>query len=171
MTSPGLVMTARAAKTSVTSGDRSRGRVLVIADDKTLFGDTLTLRDIEIVGVASGTAALVSLQRSRPHVVIADPSTRGLRVNELARMLAQSDDGIPLILAGSEKATRQNRLAALVGGAFDYFELPLEFELLIERVGQLVATGVVSEWLCKGKLKGGDVTVYRARCCSLISIT
>jgi diguanylate cyclase (GGDEF)-like protein len=138
LTSPGLVMTARAAKTSVTSGDRSRGRVLVIADDKTLFGDTLALRDIEIVGVASGTAALVSLQRSRPHVVIADPATGGLRVNELARMLAQSDDGIPLVLAGSEKATTQNRLAALVGGAFDYFELPLEFELLIERVGQLV---------------------------------
>ena len=138
MTSPGLVMTARAAKKSVTSGDRSRGRVLVIADDKTLFGDTLSLRDIEIVGVASGTAALVSLQRSRPHVVIADPSTRGLRVNELARMLAQSDDGIPLVLAGSEKATRENRLAALTGGAFDYFELPLEFELLIERIGQLV---------------------------------
>jgi diguanylate cyclase (GGDEF)-like protein len=131
-------MTARAAKTSVTSGDRSRGRVLLIADDKNLFGDTLVLRDIEIVGVASGAAALVSLQRSRPHVVIADPSTRGLRVNELARMLAQSDDGIPLVLAGSEKATMQNRLAALVGGAFDYFELPLEFELLIERVGQLV---------------------------------
>ena len=131
-------MTARAAKKSVTSGDRSRGRVLVIADDETLFGDALALPDIEIVGVASGTAALVSLQRSRPHVVIADPSTRGLRVNELARMLAQSDDGIPLILAGSEKATRQNRLAALVGGAFDYFELPLEFELLIERIGQLV---------------------------------
>ena len=131
-------MTARATKGSVTSGDRSRGRVLVIADDKTLFGDSLALRDIEIVGVASGTAALVSLQRSRPHVVITDPSTRGLRVNELARTLAQSDDGVPLILAGSEKATRQNRLAALVGGAFDYFELPLEFELLIERVGQLV---------------------------------
>ena len=43
MTSPGLVMTARAAKTSVTSGDRSRGRVLVIADDKTLFGDSPAL--------------------------------------------------------------------------------------------------------------------------------
>ena len=57
---------------------------------------------------------------------------------ELGRMLAQSDDGIPLVLTGKEPATTENRLSALVSGAFDYFELPRELELLIERTHQLV---------------------------------
>src|SRR5205085_5627948 len=56
----------------------------------------------------------------------------------LARMLSQSDDGIPFIIVGSDPATIAMRHAALVEGAFDYFELPLEFDLLIERTQQLV---------------------------------
>ena len=119
--------------------DRSQGRVLLIADEgHGLFAETLVSRGIEIVGVSSGTAALVSFQRSRPQVVIANLSARGLRVNELARMLAQSDDAIPLVLVGSEPASYEKRLAALVSGAFDYFELPAELPLLVERTAQLV---------------------------------
>jgi diguanylate cyclase (GGDEF)-like protein len=53
-------------------------------------------------------------------------------------MLALSDDGIPLVLAGSEPATIERRRAALASGAFDYFELPRELELLVERTDQLV---------------------------------
>ncbi len=134
-------MTAYAKKnTAAGAGDRARGRVLLITDeDLSAFVKALVSRGIEVVGVSSGTAAMVSLQRSRPHIVIANPAARGLRVRELARMLAQSEDGIPLVLAGSERATTENRRAAFVSGAFDYFELPSEFELLIERTDQLVA--------------------------------
>ena len=133
-------MTAHAKrKTAAVARDRTRGRVLLITDgDLSAYAGALTSRGIEVVGVSSGTAALVSLQRSRPHVVIANPGARGLRVKELARMLAQSEDGVPLILAGSERATIENRRAAFVLGAFDYFEIPSEFELLIERADQLV---------------------------------
>jgi len=70
--------------------------------------------------------------------VVANPSARGLRVNELGRMLAISDDGIPLVLAGHEPATIERRRSALTSGAFDYFELPREQELLVERTDQLV---------------------------------
>lgn len=133
-------MTARAAKrNALKAGDRSRGRVLLIADEEqTQFAKAVALRGIEVVGVSNGAAALVSLQRSRPHLVVANLAARGLQIKELARMLAQSDDGIPLVLVGSEGATVANRHAALVGGAFDYFELPLEFDLLLERTHQLV---------------------------------
>jgi diguanylate cyclase (GGDEF)-like protein len=133
-------MTAHAEKkNSVGVRDRARGRVLLITDeDLSSYIKALSLRGIEVVGVSSGTAAFVSLQRSRPHLVVASPSARGLRVKELGRMLAQSDDGIPLVLTGKEPATTENRLSALVSGAFDYFELPRELELLIERTHQLV---------------------------------
>ena len=141
LASTGLTMSARAERrTAARTTDRSRGRVLLIADDdQTRFVEEITSRGINVVGVANGAAALVSLQRSRPHLVVANPAARGLRMRELARMLAQSDDGIPLVLAGSQPATLEMRHAALIEGAFDYFELPLELDLLVERTQQLVA--------------------------------
>ena len=134
-------MSARAEKqNSAKTTDRSRGRVLLIADDdQTRFVEAVTARGINVVGVASGAAALVSLQRSRPHLVVANPAARGLRIRELLKTLSQSDDGIPLVLAGSHPATVEIRHAALLEGAFDYFELPLELDLLVERTQQLVA--------------------------------
>ena len=140
LASPGLTMSARTEKRNTGKAtDRSRGRVLLIADDdQTRFVEAVTGRGINVVGVATGAAALVSLQRSRPHLVVANPAARGLRVRELAKSLAQSDDAVPLVLAGSHPATVEIRHAALLEGAFDYFELPLEFDLLIERTQQLV---------------------------------
>ncbi|HEX2269171.1 MAG TPA: diguanylate cyclase [Pyrinomonadaceae bacterium] len=133
-------MTARAeTKHNAKSGDRSRGRVLLITDeDQSQFIEALVERGIDVVGVSHGTAALVSLQRSRPHLVVADVKARGLRMRELGKMLAQSDDGIPLVLVGSDLSTLAARRAALFNGAFDYFEYPAEIELLIERTHQLV---------------------------------
>src|SRR5690242_1214167 len=133
-------MRARAEKRNASkANDRARGRVLLIADDdQTRFVEAVTACGINVVGVANGAAALVSLQRSRPHLVVANPTSRGLRIRELSRTLAQSDEGIPLVLAGSEPATLDVRYAALLDGAFDYFELPLEFELLLARTQQLV---------------------------------
>ena len=133
-------MSARAEKrNSAKTNERARGRVLLISDDnQTSFVEAITACGLNVVGVASGAAAMVSLQRSRPHLVVANPAARNLRIRELARMLAQSDDGIPLVLAGSQPATVEIRHAALLEGAFDYFELPLEFDLLVARTQQLV---------------------------------
>src|SRR5688572_671961 len=133
-------MTARAEKKhKPKSNDRSRGRVLLITDeDQSQFMEAIAERGIDVVGVANGAAALVSLQRARPHIVVADVNARGLRMRELGKMLAQSDDGIPLVLVGSERATLAGRRAAMLNGAFDYFEFPAEIDLLIERTQQLV---------------------------------
>ena len=138
--STGLIMSSRAEKEPITRpSERARGRVLVIADDKhPQFTEAITAKGIDVFGVSNGAAAIVSLTRTRPHLVIADISTRGLRVRELAKMLAQSDDGIPLILTGSELSTVSLRYAAILQGAFDYFALPDELNLLVERAQQLV---------------------------------
>lgn len=135
-----LNMTPRPEKEPTTRpSDRARGRVLLIADEREAqFVETLSSRGIDVFGVANGTAAMVSLTRTRPHVVIAHVDARGLRIRELAKLLAQSEDGIPLVLTGSEPSTVALRRAAMVEGAFDYFALANEFELLIERTEQLV---------------------------------
>jgi diguanylate cyclase (GGDEF)-like protein len=112
--------------------------VLLIADDRTQFVENLNDRGIDVFGVSNGTAAIVSLTRTRPHLVIADATTRGLRIRELAKMLAQAEDGIPLLLAGAEPSSVAVRRAAILEGAFDYFSLPDEVELLVERTQQLV---------------------------------
>jgi diguanylate cyclase (GGDEF)-like protein len=112
--------------------------LLVTDDEQPLLVDRFHAKGIEVVGVSTATAAIVSLQRTRPHLVVANPLAKGLSVNELARMLEQSDDGIPLVLAGSSPANYENRLAALNEGAFDYFELPIELDLLVKRSEQLI---------------------------------
>ena len=118
---------------------RDRGRVLIIAEESSVqYQAALEAAGLEIVGVTAGAAALVSLRRARPQLVIANVHTRGLSTNELARMLSQTDDGVPLILVGSEPSTTQRKHHALLAGAFDYFQVPTEVESLTLRVTQLV---------------------------------
>src|SRR5215212_9628821 len=133
-------MSSRAEKEPITRpSDRSRGRVLLIAkDNRLLFVEAFSGRGIDVFSVANGTAAMVSLTRTRPQLIIADASTPGLRIKELAKMLAQSEDGIPLLLVGSDPSSVVLRQAAMIEGAFDYFALPAEIDLLIERTQQLV---------------------------------
>ena len=119
---------------------RERGRVLIVTDEPDFVDPgPLTSAGLEIVAVCRGAAAPVSLQRSRPHVVIANSALKGISIAELGRMLAQTEDGIPLVLVGAKASTLNRRQAALSAGAFDYFQLPTEIDLVVLRVGQVVA--------------------------------
>jgi diguanylate cyclase (GGDEF)-like protein len=127
---------------------RARGRVLMIFDEAVDDEkETLESIGLEVVGVSGGAAALISLQRSRPHVVIANSEVKGISARELGRMLAQTQESISLILAGREEATLERRLAALSLGISDYFQLPRELPLLLERTKQLVAEAQMIERL------------------------
>jgi diguanylate cyclase (GGDEF)-like protein len=133
-------MSAFAEKRVPEKRSRARGRVLLVSDqEQPSLVAILESRGIDVVGVSNGTAAIISLQRSRPHLVIANPVANGLSVSELAKMLEQFDNGVPLVLAGAPPADHANRLAALCEGAFDYFELPAETDLLVRRSEQLIA--------------------------------
>jgi diguanylate cyclase (GGDEF)-like protein len=123
---------------SVTS--RDRGRVLLVTEDpNNVPTNIFEASGLEVVGVSTGAAALVSLQRSRPHLVIADSAVEGITARELGRMLANGGEGLPLILVGRETSTNERRLMALSLGAFDYFQMPEEAELMVVRAAQLVS--------------------------------
>ena len=73
------------------AGPRDQGRVLIVSDEpESVDYDPLTSAGLEIVGVCRGAAALITLQRLRPHVVVASSTIKGISTAELARMLGQT---------------------------------------------------------------------------------
>jgi diguanylate cyclase (GGDEF)-like protein len=134
-------MKAKAQKEKRTeTSARERGRVLLISDEPgAIDPEPLISAGLEVVGVSAGPAALISMRRSRPHVVVASSASKGISTGELARMLSQTQTGVPLILVGTEAATLERRHAALAAGAFDYFQIPAEAKLLGLRATQMVA--------------------------------
>ena len=119
---------------------RDQCRVLLITDEPLLqFPAMLEAAEIHVAGVCTAIAAPILLRRSRPQLVIASIPFKGMSIQELARMLAQSQDFIPLILVGEDPATREWRRAAMSAGAFDYFQLPAEVDLLILKALRLSA--------------------------------
>ena len=111
---------------------RDQRRVLLITDEPLLqFPAMLEAAEIHVAGVCTAIAAPILLRRSRPQLVIASIPFKGMSIQELARMLAQSQDFIPLILVGEDPATTEWRRAAMSAGAFDYFQLPAEVDLTI----------------------------------------
>lgn len=130
------------------TGSRERGRVLLVDDGPEPFDQaSLQAAGLEIVGVSSGAAALISLQQSRPHLVIANTAIEMISTRELARTLGQMQDGVPLILVGKEASTKERRQSALTEGAFDYFQIPGEADLLVLRASQLIAVRQTMERL------------------------
>jgi diguanylate cyclase (GGDEF)-like protein len=132
------------ATAQVTSNEklhaRDQGRVLLVTDEpsRATYSTALESAGFSVVGIAGGVAALISLRRTRPHMVVIDVRLKGIRADELARSLTQTDDGVAVILVGDEAATNALRSAAIAVGAFDYFQIPTELPLLIARTGQLV---------------------------------
>lgn len=126
-------------KKSVESLSRQQRRVLLITDEPGVsFLSSVESAGLTVVGVCAAAAAPISLRRSRPQLVIASTAVKGLSTQELARMLSQSQDGVPLILMGAQAATLERRQEAMLAGAFDYFQIPAEIELLTLRANQLV---------------------------------
>ena len=118
---------------------RDQRRVLLITDEPLVpFQAALEAAGLEVVGVSAAIAAPISLRRSRPQVVIANIPIRGMSTQELARMLGQGQDGVPLILIGDEAATLERRQRSMSAGAFDYFQIPTEVELLVLSATRLV---------------------------------
>jgi len=118
---------------------RDQRRVLLITDEPlVLFQAELEAAELQVVGVSAAIAAPISLRRSRPQIVIASTPIKGMSTRELARMLGQPPDSVPLILIGDQPSTLERRQEAMSTGAFDYFQIPAEAGLLILSATRLV---------------------------------
>jgi len=136
-----MTSTARAMGSAQATRTREQqGRVLLVTDDPAIAAYRTLLEDagFTVTDVTRGAAALVSLRHTRPHVVVAHNRLRGITAEELARSLIEAQDGVPLVLIGSEEAISARRSAAMIAGAFDYFQIPNDNDLLIGRIKQLI---------------------------------
>src|SRR5213082_1459608 len=118
---------------------RDQGRVLLVTDEPSAvsYGAALERAGFAVVGVTGGAAALVSLRRTRPHIVIVDVNLRGIGATDLVNSLARVEDGVAVLLIGGAATTTARRSEAIALGAFDYFQMPVERALLIARTAQL----------------------------------
>jgi diguanylate cyclase (GGDEF)-like protein len=135
-------MSATAQANEKKQTGRDQGRVLLVSDEPAPEACRAALEGagLSVVGVVGGTAAMVELRRSRPHLVVAAGSRlKGITAEELARALAQTQDGMPLLLVGDDESTLARRRAAVSAGAFDYFQMPVEIDLFVARSNQLIA--------------------------------
>ncbi|MGH9944124.1 MAG: diguanylate cyclase [Pyrinomonadaceae bacterium] len=134
---------------SSTARSREQGRVLLVCDDATFaaYREPLEGAGFVVVGVAGGVGAMVALRRTRPHAIVASNLLKGVSAEELARVLAQSQSAVPLVLIGAEAATIERRASALNAGAFDYFQLPAEISLFLARITQVVKMQQTVDWL------------------------
>lgn len=113
--------------------------MLVVSDQSDIsFRKTLDAIGLDVVGVSGGAAALVALHRSRPQLVIADTEMKAVSIVDLVKAIEASDEILPLIVVGSPAASYERRKEALSVGAFDYFQIPDEGELLALRAKQLI---------------------------------
>ena len=107
-------------------------RILIIDDDVTI-GD-LEQEVLERGGYAvqraySGTEALLLLKDSRPDLVLLDLMLPGLPGEEVLPQL----QGIPVIVV-SAKASVEDKVDLLLGGAADYLTKPFDTKELLARV-------------------------------------
>lgn len=135
-------MSATASATSNNKAQaRDQGRVLLVTDEPSAAAYSAALADagFAVVGVTGGAAALVSLRRSRPHIVIVDINLRGIGAHDLVSSIARMQESVSVLLMGTAVTTTARRGAAIALGAFDYFQVPAELSLLVARTAQLVA--------------------------------
>lgn len=128
-------------KASTDARSREQGRVLIVTDNSASFPYAQALEDagLAIVGTSRSMAVLIAQRRARPHVIIADAKLQGLSAQELAQQLRRAEESATsFILAGEDASGTERRLEALKAGASDYFQLPRELPLLVERTLQLV---------------------------------
>jgi diguanylate cyclase (GGDEF)-like protein/putative nucleotidyltransferase with HDIG domain len=126
---------ARPAEAVAPGATRSRGRLLVVDDDEAilkLMSRVLSAAGYEVDTAASAEQASDALRR-RPgyyEVVITDLNLPGANGLEMLATLRQLD-GYALPIAITGYATKENAIACLRAGAFEFIEKPVNNEELL----------------------------------------
>lgn len=108
-------------------------QTILIIDDDAAIGDleqeVLARAGYAVLRAYSGTEALLLLRSSRPDLILLDLMLPGLSGEEVLPQIR----GIPVIVV-SARASAQDKVALLLGGAADYLTKPFDTKELLARV-------------------------------------
>lgn len=106
--------------------------ILIIDDDAAIGNleqEVLARAGYAVLRAYSGTEALLLLRSSRPDLILLDLMLPGLSGEEVLPRIR----GIPVIVV-SARASVQDKVALLLGGAADYLTKPFDTKELLARV-------------------------------------
>jgi two-component system response regulator MprA len=118
----------------------SEAAVLLVDDDPRILRmlqRTLGAEGYDVVAVADGGAALASVERSVPDVIVLDVAMPGLDGLAVTRRLRGKRLAVPILLLTARDAL-EDRVAGLDAGADDYLVKPFEIAELAARVRALL---------------------------------
>ena len=129
--------------------------ILIIDDDAAIGNleqEVLEREGYAVLRAYSGTEAQMLLKNVRPNLILLDLMLPGLSGEELLPQLR----GIPVIVV-SAKATVQDKVSLLLGGAADYLTKPFDTKELLARVAVRLREAVYSPLV--PVLTCGDLTL------------
>jgi two-component system, OmpR family, response regulator MprA len=134
-------------------------RVLVVDDDpplRRMLARTLAAEGYEVTVAGDGGAAMVSVERAVPDVIVLDVAMPGLDGLTVARRLRGKGLPTPILMLTARDAV-PDRVAGLEAGADDYLVKPFAVQELIARLRALTRRGS-SESAAGGLRSYGDLT-------------
>jgi two-component system, OmpR family, response regulator MprA len=118
-------------------------RVLVVDDDpplRRMLARTLAAEGYEVTVAGDGGAAMVSVERAVPDVIVLDVAMPGLDGLTVARRLRGKGLPTPILMLTARDAV-PDRVAGLEAGADDYLVKPFAVQELIARLRALTRRG------------------------------
>jgi two-component system OmpR family response regulator len=113
-------------------------KVLLVDDEKTFteaLSERLRLRDLEVYSASTGPEALALADKHRFDAVILDLQMPGMDgIETLKYMLAADADQQVIVLTGH--GTISKSVEALKAGAAEFFEKPIDIQILSEKIGE-----------------------------------
>jgi two-component system, OmpR family, response regulator MprA len=123
--------------------------ILVVDDDapiRRMLDRTLSAEGYAVETVADGGAALASVERSTPDLVVLDVAMPGVDGLAVSRRLRAKGLAVPVLLLTARDSV-PDRVAGLDAGADDYLVKPFATEELLARVRALLRRGKSPEEL------------------------
>lgn len=119
--------------------ERSRRRVLVVDDDRTLLGTLrrgLSMRGFDVELARDAREALACMESRPPDVVVLDIMMPGMDGLGLCRLVRETS-AVPILMLTALDAV-PDRVAGLQAGADDYLVKPFAFDELVARLEALL---------------------------------
>jgi two-component system response regulator MprA len=128
--------------------------ILVVDDDapiRRMLARTLAAEGYSVEASPDGGAALASIERSAPDLLVLDVAMPGIDGIGVARRLREKGLGVPILMLTARDGV-DDRVKGLDAGGDDYLVKPFATEELLARVRALLRRGEPAEVIAHGEL-------------------